>query len=154
MTDVTRPIFLQPFSAHTRRIFPPGAQHRTSRFYGRNEALIKEVGVHRVGRLKPNDFGLFEMLGNVREWCQNPVLAGRIQVMPVSEDEVGDKVSRVSRGGAFNDFVTSLRSANRFYTQPVAAAIPVFAWPGRSPDRVDLVYNAPRTDKTLSRTPS
>jgi formylglycine-generating enzyme required for sulfatase activity len=72
----------------------------------------------RVGGLKPNEFGLFDMLGNVREWCQNPVRKNSLTVLPVSQDEVREELSRVARGGAFNNVVTNLRSANRHYTKP------------------------------------
>jgi len=101
----------------------------TSRFYGQDETLMMKYGWYdkdpdqrprsqRVGDLKPNDFGLFDMLGNVREWCQNPVKKDSLIVLPVSQDEVRDELSRVSRGGAFNNVVTTLRSANRHYTLP------------------------------------
>jgi serine/threonine protein kinase len=51
----------------------------TSRYYGTSSALLSryawygppvEVRSNPVGRLKPNDLGLFDMLGNVAELCQ------------------------------------------------------------------------------------
>jgi formylglycine-generating enzyme required for sulfatase activity len=57
------------------------AGSRTSRYFGDTEELLdeyawisrgKEVGQTRpVGLEKPNDFGLFDMYGNVREWCHH-----------------------------------------------------------------------------------
>src|SRR5437763_263442 len=50
----------------------------TSRYYGDSIELLKnyawyvENGLEKAwpsGRLKPNDLGLFDMLGNVYEWC-------------------------------------------------------------------------------------
>jgi formylglycine-generating enzyme required for sulfatase activity len=54
---------------------------RTCRFYGHDPGLMQEYAWYRynafggakpVGTLKPNDFGFFDMYGNVSEWCQSP----------------------------------------------------------------------------------
>ena len=53
----------------------------TARFFGQTEELMTEFAwvqenskdtPQKVGRLKPNDFGLFDMLGNQWVWCQEP----------------------------------------------------------------------------------
>src|SRR5262249_4623921 len=51
----------------------------TSRFFGTSEALLKEYawcrttgdgkGPFPVGQLRPSDLGLFDVYGNVSEWC-------------------------------------------------------------------------------------
>src|SRR5262249_45475523 len=56
------------------------ANATTSRYYGDAIDLLGKYAVYAgnsgevscsVASLKPNDFGLFDMLGNIRCWCQN-----------------------------------------------------------------------------------
>ena len=61
-----------------------------------------------VGTRKPNDFGLFDMHGNVAEWCQD-----RHQ-----PDSAGASEERVIRGGAFLDPAERLVSAAREKNRP------------------------------------
>ena len=77
-----------------------------------------------MGSLKPNDLGLFDMHGNVWQWCQNayqPYPKGdRSKVHDDKEDDVGviTDSSRVLRGGSFFNLASSLRSANRTNNVP------------------------------------
>lgn len=74
-----------------------------------------------VGLLKPNDFGLFDMHGNVRDWCQEPyhvleeTLAAANQVREDTEDTsaLREDVQRVIRGGAYWDSSAALTSISR-----------------------------------------
>ena len=69
--------------------------------------------------LKPNDYGMFDMLGNAVEWCQESAwryIPGK-DVKP-SEDiednrDIKDKLRRVLRGGSFVDQASDVRSAYR-----------------------------------------
>jgi len=70
-----------------------------------------------VGRTPPNPWGLYDMHGNVEEWCYDwygPYEAGH-QVDPVGRAD-GD--FKVTRGGSHATFAYYLRSANRMGTLP------------------------------------
>ncbi|MDE0201110.1 MAG: formylglycine-generating enzyme family protein [Rhodospirillaceae bacterium] len=71
---------------------------------------------HPVGQRKPNELGLFDMSGNVREWvqdCWHDSYAGAPNDGRAWED--GDCVRRVIRGGSWYGKPSYVRSANRFW---------------------------------------
>ena len=110
----------------------------SSRFYGSSERILDQYAWYSkhpmkakndpvnkddpnrtfpVGQLLPNEFGLFDVYGNVWEWCQSrrlPYAKGRLNID--IEDEfffVSDTMARVRRGGAFSYGKECMRSAHR-----------------------------------------
>jgi len=78
---------------------------------------INSVRTHPVGLRKPNQWGLYDMHGNVREWCQD--WHGDYQSGSVTDPTgpaSGD--SRALRGGCFRNHSSDVRSANRNSIQP------------------------------------
>jgi len=70
---------------------------------------------HPVGQAQPNGFGLYDMHGNVWEWCQD-VDHENYDGAPTDGSawlRGGDQTRRVLRGGAWNNNANLLRSAYR-----------------------------------------
>jgi formylglycine-generating enzyme required for sulfatase activity len=67
-----------------------------------------------VGSFPPNAFGLYDMHGNVWEWCQDP-WHGDYQGAPADGSvwETGGSSSRVLRGGAWYNYPRHCRAASR-----------------------------------------
>jgi formylglycine-generating enzyme required for sulfatase activity len=101
----------------------------TSRYYGASVELLGKYAWYVVnssgdqtrscGSFLPNDLGLFDMLGNVYEWCQDPFESnyhpGTVE-SPMSG--IINSASRVLRGGAFTTSAKFARSANRASNEP------------------------------------
>jgi formylglycine-generating enzyme required for sulfatase activity len=70
-----------------------------------------------VARHKPNDFGLFDVLGNAAEWCQDRYVNDLTRAtgsLREASEIVGGAPQRVVRGGSFRDPAASQRSAARW----------------------------------------
>jgi serine/threonine protein kinase len=64
-------------------LFAARAGSDTNRYFGQDTTFSAHYAWHSlnsdghtqpVGKLRPNDFGLFDVIGNVREWCHNTKL--------------------------------------------------------------------------------
>jgi formylglycine-generating enzyme required for sulfatase activity len=98
----------------------------TSRYYGETEELLHKYAWFAVNSrdrmhsdcLKPNELGLFDMLGNAMEWCQEGL--GVYAGLEDKEDTkpITDSLKRMLRGGPFNFPAASIRSAVRFWLEP------------------------------------
>jgi len=70
---------------------------------------------HAVGLLKPNEFGLFDMLGNVAEWCHDPWLdVARDESLQAPAGTPTAGPLWPTRGGSYRVDPRQVRSAARF----------------------------------------
>jgi formylglycine-generating enzyme required for sulfatase activity len=100
----------------------------TSRSYGNSLELLPQYAWYfknsedrtwPVGQKKPNDLGLFDMHGNVLNWCQEsfwyyvPGKNGQPAEDEEDKGDIKDRLNRVLRGGSFVSQPSSARCAFR-----------------------------------------
>lgn len=109
----------------------------SSRFYGSSDELLSDYAwyskdpprkkddpisstdphhTYPVGQLKPNPLGLFDMYGNVWEWCHSrrfPYSRGAVEDNEDIPVIITDSIAMVRRGGSFSYGKDVMRSAHR-----------------------------------------
>ncbi len=100
----------------------------TSRYYGHSLGLLEKYAWYRDdsrdhawpgASLLPNDLGLFDMLGNVYEWCQEPHDSYQPARVGANTDDINMCMPididnpRLLRGGAFTNRPALARAADR-----------------------------------------
>ena len=79
-----------------------------------------DLYAHRVAQKKPNPWGLYDMHGNVWEWCQDWMDTGYYDDSPLENPQgrVNELKLRIYRGGAWRYNARNHRSANRAGNAP------------------------------------
>jgi formylglycine-generating enzyme required for sulfatase activity len=102
----------------------------TSRYHGSSADLLGRYAwcylapvdhAQPCGRLLPNDLGLFDMLGNVWEWCHDvsqPYPKKAVEDNMNIQLYINSSNRRLHRGGAFNFRPAGVRSALRGRSAP------------------------------------
>ena len=104
----------------------------TARYFGQTETLLGDYAWYTkssgdkwmlpVGTLRPNGAGLFDMQGNVNEWCQDKAAQYDTEHEWIEDEEQSGRLinanARVLRGGSFNFRASEVRSAKRLTFQP------------------------------------
>ncbi len=96
--------------------------------FGGDASMLGEHGWYKgnsvfktqpVGQKKPNEWGLYDMHGNVWEWCSDWFSANYYANSPL-EDPTGHASGsrRVCRGGSWSDAAELCRSASRSWYRP------------------------------------
>jgi len=71
-----------------------------------------------VGSLKPNNFGVFDMHGSVKEWCHDFWNIQAKQQDAVDLSPIREDANNITRGGTYSSQIHDLRSANRRGNSP------------------------------------
>jgi formylglycine-generating enzyme required for sulfatase activity len=105
--------------AGSETTYPFGNDPQSLKAYGFfKEKMDSEF--HHVGLLKPNQWGLYDMLGNLSEWTldqYDPAYYNSINTAnPVTIP--GSKYPKTLKGGSFMDDSKDLRCANRIASRP------------------------------------
>ena len=126
-TILTRTGYRLPTEAEFEYACRAGAL--TTRFFGSADELLPAYAYFRgssrdrswpVGSLRPNDFGLFDILGNLLEWCQESRGPEGIKIHVDVEDTtpVSNSIERVLRGGSYDKVINHVESSRSEHALP------------------------------------
>ena len=124
LNEKTGKNFRLPTEAEWEYAARGGAQSGYTRYSGSDEVGLvawysgnSGSQTHPVGGRKANELGLFDMSGNVWEWCQD--WYGPYLPSPQTDPQgPGEGSNRVARGGSWNDAPQRCRAAYRDLSTP------------------------------------
>ena len=93
------------------------ANYDGNHIYGTGRKGVCRITTTPVGSFPANAFGLFDMHGNLYQWCQD--WSGDYPQVDVVDPQGPEKgLYRVLRGGCFGGIPICLRSADRCWVEP------------------------------------
>lgn len=104
----------------TQFYFGDTLSEKQANYSSEKQANYSEGETTPVGSFPANAFGLYDMHGNVLEWCQDH-WHDNYEEAPVDGSawiEGGDSSTRILRGGSWIDSPRYCRSASRIYIHP------------------------------------
>ncbi len=121
---------------------------KTAYFFGDDPAKLGDYAwfadnsdekTYKIGSKKPNRWGLYDMYGNVAEWCLDEYKKDAYTTFPLNKPTLwpvvipGEKIfPRVVRGGSWGDEAKDCRSASRLASE--------LAWIIQDPDRPRSIW--------------
>ncbi|MBP5412560.1 MAG: SUMF1/EgtB/PvdO family nonheme iron enzyme [Bacteroidales bacterium] len=127
LSEKTGKVFRLPTEAEWEFAARGGVKSEGFKYSGSNN--INEVAwhdedwdrgsTHPVGTKAPNELGIYDMSGNVREWCQDWYANAYSDAAPLNmESNPNVKVNKVIRGGGWLSYAGNCRVSNRNYSNP------------------------------------
>ncbi len=99
----------------------------------------------QVGLKQPNAWGLYDMAGNVYEWCHD-LIQSDLGSAPVVDPVGTGQLNRVRRGGSWKNSPFALRAAFRMDSLPIYSSDSLGFRPVRTVSCSDKIKNGDETD--------